>query len=141
MKERTVSMNKKISTRSGFLTGLSILLYLLILHRFGVHEKSPLTLLQFAILFAGVLVSSALLYKHYAGITFFESFNHNAKTVATSVVLLIIGQIMMYLIFAKGAISGKEITFLMMKSIFAYSLSGLLSSLFCSYIFYTFTKK
>jgi hypothetical protein len=35
----------------------------------------------------------------------------------------------------------RSMTFMIMKTIFAYTFSGLLSAFFSTYIFYTFTKK
>lgn len=134
-------MNKTISTRTGLLTGLSVLLYTLVLQRLGVAAQSPLVLFQFLLLFVGVLVSCFLLFRFYAGIRFLDAFTHCAKTVAMVIIVVIIGNAGLFFIFSPKGTPLAQLTFMIMKTVFSYALSGLLSAFFTSYIFHTFTKK
>ncbi len=93
------------------------------------------------ILFMGIFVSCFLLYRYYAGISFIDSLTHCLKTLATILVIVIIGNGILFFIFSAKGEPVSNLTFLIMKTIFAYSISGLLSSLFSSFIFNTFTKK
>ena len=134
-------MNKTISTRTGFITGLVILLYVLLLIKFNVEPNSPLILVQFGFIFLGILISCALLYRHYADISYLEAFTHCGKTVAMIIVIAVLGNSILYLIFSPKGSPMSELTLIIMKTIFSYALSGLLSAFFTSYIFHTFTKK
>ena len=134
-------MNKTISTRTGLLTGLLILFYLLLLQKFQVPPNSPLVLVQFGLLFVGILISCYLLYKYYAGISYIEAFTHCGKTAAMIIVITVLGNTILYFVFAGKDSPIGNLTFIIMKTIFAHGLSGLLSSFFSSYIFHTFTKK
>lgn len=134
-------MNKTISTRTGFVTGLLILFYLLLLQKFNIPPNSPWVLVQFLFAFLGILVSCFLLYKFYAGITYIEAFTHCGKTAAMIIVITVLGNAILYFIFAGKDSPISNLTFIIMKTIFAYGLSGLLSAFFTSYIFHTFTKK
>lgn len=134
-------MNKTISTRTGLLTGLLILFYLLLLQKFQVAANSPLVLVQFGLLFVGILISCYLLYKYYAGISYIEAFTHCGKTAAMIIVITVLGNTVLYFVFTGKDSPISNLTFIIMKTIFAYGLSGLLSSFFSSYIFHTFTKK
>jgi hypothetical protein len=134
-------MNKTISTRTGLLTGLLILFYLLLLQKFQVAANSPLVLVQFGLLFVGILISCYLLYKYYAGISYIEAFTHCGKTAAMIIVITVLGNAILYFVFTGKDSPISNLTFIIMKTIFAYGLSGLLSSFFSSYIFHTFTKK
>lgn len=133
--------NRKISNGVGLITGLSILCLVLLFHKMGVSPQSPVAFIQFALLLMGVLVSSAFLYKFYTGIQFGEAFSHNAKTVATTTLVVIIGNILLHFLLNRDAGFDRSMTFMIMKTIFAYTFSGLLSAFFSTYIFYTFTKK
>jgi hypothetical protein len=133
--------NRKISNGVGLITGLSILCLVLVLHKMGVSPLSPVALIQFAVLMLGVFISSALLYKFYTGIQFSEAFSHNAKTVATTTLVVIVGNILLHFMLNRSAGFDRSMTFMIMKTIFAYTFSGLLSAFFSTYIFYTFTKK
>ncbi len=134
-------MNKTISTRVGFITGILILSFILLLVKIQLAAESPLHLLQFLLLFGGVMVSLFLLFKHYTDIRLIEAFSHGMKTVATILILVIIGNSLLFFIFSKGQDMLQQLTFLIMKTLFSYGLSGTLSSLFGAYIFKTFTKK
>ncbi len=134
-------MNKTISTRVGLITGLSVLLFTFVLQKMGIPSNSPVVLLQFLIVFLGIFISCYLLYKHYAGIRYIESFTHCAKTVAMIIVIVVIGNGLLYYLLAKETAQFSELTLIVMKTIFSFAISGLLSSFFTSYIFHTFTKK
>lgn len=133
-------MNKTISTRTGIITALSILFFIIVLERLGVPNNSPIVFFQFLILFVGLFITTFFLFKYYTGIKFIESFTHCLRTLATILVLLIFGNtILFFMLSPHSPIS--NLTFLIMKTIFAFGLSGLLSAFFWSYIFTTFTKK
>ena len=134
-------MNKQISTRVGLITSFIILAFLLFLIKAGVPNDSPYILFQFLILFVGILVSIFILYRYYAGIQFIESFSHGLRTLATTVVIVILGNVIIYFIFRQADNPLSNLTFLIMKIIFSYSAAGVLSSLISSLIFNTFTKK
>lgn len=134
-------MNKTISTRVGFITGTTILAFLLFLVKMHVSPTSQLSLLQFGVLFIGVLISCYLLFRYYAGIKFTEAFTHCMKTVATIVMVVIFGNSILFFIFGTHEHRMQQFTLLLMKTLFAYGISGIFSSLFASYIFNTFTKK
>lgn len=134
-------MNKTISTRVGLITGILILSLILILVKVHLAAESPVHLLQFLLLFSGVMVSMYLLFKYYAEIRFVEAFSHGMKTVATILILVIIGNSILFFIFSTGKDMLQQLTFLIMKTLFSYGLSGTLSSIFAAYIFKTFTKK
>lgn len=134
-------MNRTISTRSGIITALLILAYILLLMKAGINPGSSYNLIQFLILFAGILVSRFFLQRHYAGISFLDSFTHGMRTLATTMVLVIVGNSMLFFIFRPGGEPMDSLTFMIMKTIFAYGVSGLLSALLSSLIFNTFTKK
>lgn len=134
-------MNKTISTRAGLITGLCILLFTLFLQRLGVPPQSPLVLLQFLFVLLGVVISCFLLYRFYAGIRFVEAFTHCAKTVATTLMIVLLGNALLFFILSPKGTPFSQLTFMIMKTVFSYALSGLLSSFFTSYIFHTFTKK
>lgn len=134
-------MNKTISTRSGILTGLAILLFSLLIQKMGLPDNSPFILLQFLLLLIGIATSCFFLYQKYAGITFIEAFTHCAKTVATTIIIVLLGNTLLYFLFSPNGTPFSTYTFMIMKTIFSYALSGLFSSFFCSYIFHTFTKK
>ena len=134
-------MNKKISTRSGLITGILILAYLTLLTRYAGAAAEKYSLWQFGILSIGLLVSYYFLYHYYAGIRFSEAFVHGIKTLATTLVILIIGNSLLFLALQPAPIVFSDITYIIMKTIFSYSVSGVLSALFWSFIFNTFTKK
>ncbi len=134
-------MNKKISTRTGIITALVILSFIVFMIRLKLPVNSPYNLLQFLILFIGIFVSCWLLYKHYAGISLIDSLAHGLKTLATILVIIILGNSLLFFIVSPKGEPVSNLTFLIMKTIFAYSVSGVLSALFSSFIFNTFTKK
>lgn len=133
-------MNKKISTYTGIITGIIILAFILILGSFHLPERSPVILLQYFILFLGILTSCILLYKNYADIKFVDSFTHCIRTAVTVIAIVLIGTTLLFIFFAEKK-TFTAYTWSLMYTIFTYSLSGLLSSLFTSLIFNTFTKK
>jgi hypothetical protein len=132
-------MNKKISTRVGIVTGLSILAFILFLRNIAIVENSPIIFLQFVILLVGIVVSCILLYRFYADIQFVDAFTHCIKTAITALLIVMIGYSILFLIFSKNQ-PFSSYTLMLMKTIFAYSLSGLFSAFFTSLIFNTFTK-
>lgn len=132
-------MNKKISTRVGLTTGLGILAFILALRNMPLAENSPLIFGQFAILLLGVLVSCFLLYRYYADIKFLDSLIHCIKTAITAIIIVLMGNAILFFIFNKSE-PFSSFTLVVMKTIFAFSLSGLLSAFFTSLIFNTFTK-
>ncbi len=133
-------MNKKISTRTGIITGLTILAFILVLRNIRLAEHSPVIFLQFMILLAGMVVSCFLLYRYYADIQFIEAFTHCIKTAITALIIVLAGNAVLFFIFSKNE-PFSNFTFVLMKTIFAYTMSGLLSAFFTSLIFNTFTKK
>jgi hypothetical protein len=134
-------MDKKISTRTGIITALLIMAFILFLKAAHVTDNSPVILLQFAILFLGLLSSCYFLYKYYADIKFLDAFKHCIKTLATIIVLVAIGNAILFLVFKTDETPWSNLTILIGSTIFKFSLSGILSSLFSSFIFNTFTKK
>jgi hypothetical protein len=134
-------MNKKISTRVGIITAMTILAYLLILRGTNVATNSPLVAIQFLLLFIGLFVSCYLLYKNYTAITFIDALKHCIKTLATVMVLMVAGNALLFFILKTSQQPMSDLTILIGYTIFAYSISGMFSSLFSSFIFNTFTKK
>ncbi len=134
-------MNKKISTRTGIITSFIILSFILLLIKMNIAPNSYYNLGQFAILFTGIFISCFLLYKHYAGIAFIEAFTHCLKTVATILVIIILGNAVLFFLLREKNEPLSNLTMIIMKTIFAYSASGVLASLLSSLIFNTFTKK
>lgn len=134
-------MNKKISLRTGTLTGMAIVLYILLLQKIEPNLRSNLVLFQFLFLLIGILISCFLLYRFYAGISLMEALTHCFKTVAATLVVVLIGNTLFYFLFSPSGQPFSNLTWIIMKNVFAYSLSGLLSSFFSSMIFHTFTKK
>lgn len=134
-------MNKTISTRSGVITALLILSYILFLIKAGVQAGSGYNLFQFLILFMGIMASRFFLGRYYDGIAFLESITHGMRTLATIMVLVIAGNTILYFVFRETGEPLANLTMMIMKTIFAYGVSGLLSTLLSSLIFNTFTKK
>lgn len=134
-------MNKTISTRSGIITALLILSYILFLIKAGVQAGSSYNLYQFLILFIGIMASRFFLHRYYAGISFLDSFTHGMRTLATTIVLVIAGNTILFFIFRQSGEPVSNLTYMIMKTIFAYGVSGVLSALLSSLIFNTFTKK
>ncbi|MEZ5045419.1 MAG: hypothetical protein R2831_00320 [Chitinophagaceae bacterium] len=132
-------MNKTISTRTGILTAIFIILYIVLLQRIHISQTSGWAFLPFLFIFLGIIISNLFLYKYYAGIAFIDVLTHSVRTLSTILFLLIVGHSILYFLFTKNN-SMQEWTWMLMKTIFAYGLSGMLSAFFCSFIFYTFTK-
>ena len=133
-------MNKSIRTRAGLITGIVVIAYVLLLRFLGIPDQSPLVLAQFGIVFVGLLASTYLLFKHYAGIRFIEAFTHCTRTLATALVVILFGYTLMFWLIPSAESSMAAFNFMLMKLLFAFAFSGLLSSAFASYIFYTFTR-
>ncbi len=134
-------MNKKITTRTGIITSLLILSFIIFMSTLHLPANSSYNLFQFLILFIGIFTSCFLLYRYYTAISLIDSLTHCLKTLATILVIVIIGNGILFFVFSPKEEPVSNLTFLIMKTIFAYSISGLLSSLFSSFIFNTFTKK
>ncbi len=132
-------MNKQISTRVGAITGILILAFTLILSLITLQQMAIIFTLRFLILFAGVLASCVLLYKYYADIKFLDAFIHCVKTSITAIIIVLVGNTILFLIFEKNK-TFSNYTLDLMMNIFTFSISGLLSSFFTSLIFNTFTK-
>lgn len=133
-------MNKTISTRIGILTGLSIITWNLFLSLNHVPGNSPLALAQFLFLFLGIVGSCFALTRYYASIDFLDFLKHGFRTLATIMFLIIVGNTILFYVFDTSK-NFSNLTLIVMKTIFSYSISGLLSSFFTSYLFNTFTKK
>lgn len=133
-------MNKTISTRVGILTSLIIITWNLFMGLNNIPGNSPLALLQFLFVFCGIIGSAFALTKYYDGIDFLDFLKHGLRTLATIMFLIIVGNALLFFIFDSQR-NFSALTMLVMKTIFSYSLSGLLSAFFTSYLFNTFTKK
>ncbi|MGI9192530.1 MAG: hypothetical protein ACR2IL_10440 [Chitinophagaceae bacterium] len=133
-------MNKTIRTRAGLITGTAVILLVLFLRLLGVPDNSPLVLLQFGLVLLGLLASSFFLHKYYAGVTFMEGLTHCTRTLATCLVVVLLGYTAIYWGSNAGKAQWNEYNFMLMKLLFSFAVSGLLSSFFASYIFYTFTR-
>lgn len=134
-------MNKKIATRSGLITGLLILCWNVFMITLKLTEHSPLLLLQFLFVLLGFIGSCYSLKQHYAAITLGDYFKHCIRTLATLLFIVIAGNALLYILFHKAGDPWSNLTFMIMKTIFSYSLSGALSAFFTSFLFNTFTKK
>jgi hypothetical protein len=132
-------MNKTIRTRSGLITGGVVLLYVLLLRLMGVPDNSPWVLIQFALVMLGLIGSCFWLYRQYAGIRFIEALTHCTRTLATAIVVILLGFTLIYWT-SQGNTSFTGYNFMLMKVLFSFAASGLLSAFFTSYIFYTFTR-
>lgn len=133
-------MNKTIRTRTGLITGACVIAYALILRALGVPDQSPLVLIQFGLVLVGLLTSSYFLHKYYADVTFLEGLTHCTRTLATTLVIVLLGYSIIYWGSRAGNAQWSEYNFMLMKLLFSFAISGLLSSFFASYIFYTFTR-
>ena len=134
-------MNKKISTRVGIITALLILMFLMVIHSMQLPANSPIIFIQFLFLFIGILASTFLLYKYYTDIKLIDAFKHCFRTLATIVVLMAIGNTILFFAFKKPSDPMSNLTIILGYTLFAYGLSGALSSFISSFIFNTFTKK
>lgn len=134
-------MNRKIATGTGIITAILILAYLTFLLASHTPNQAKLSLFQFLICFAGILVSCFMLYRYYADIKFSEAFIHCMKTLATILFIMILGNSIMFYLIPGADTNFEALTMVIMKTIFSYSVSGILSALFSSLIFNTFTKK
>lgn len=133
-------MNRKIAAIVGLITGMSILAFIIVLRQLNVPANSSLVFIQFLLATIGIFISCALLFKYYAGIRFIEALNHSFRTLSSIIFTVVMGNVILFIVFKDSSTSWKELNLLIMKTIFSYGLSGVLSSFFCSYIFYTFTK-
>ncbi|HNF71353.1 MAG TPA: hypothetical protein PLP34_03000 [Chitinophagaceae bacterium] len=133
-------MNKKIALRSGIITGFSIVTFLSFLNMPGIQKPEQLSLIQFILFFAGIFTSMYFLFRYYTGIRGIEAFLHGIKTASSALMIVLAGNLILFFIMQKGDVHFSEITLMIMKTIFAYSLCGVLWSLLSSLIFNTFTK-
>lgn len=133
-------MNKTLSTRIGLITSFIIIAYNLILISQKIAPNSPLSLVQFLMVFVGIIVSAFFLQKHYAAITFFDYLKHCMSTLSTIITLMVITNVILFFVFKTKEEPMSNITWMIMKTIFSFSISGILSSFFTSFIFNTFTK-
>lgn len=106
-----------------------------------MHPQSPWQLLQFGVLLVAMVIAMAWLKKYYAGITMFDYFKHGIRTLATIMFIIIVGNSILYFVLAGKNEPLSNLTWMIMKTIFSYSASGVLSAFFTSFIFNTFTKK
>jgi chromate transport protein ChrA len=97
--------------------------------------------LQYAFIFLGMLASCFMLRKYYDGIKMFDYFKHCLRTLATAVVIIVIGNFIIYLLMRSNEEPWSNLTIVIGSILFATTLSGMFSSLIASFIFYTFTKK
>jgi hypothetical protein len=134
-------MNRKIATRSGLITGLAILSFNMVLVQWKFTQQSPLQLIQFSFVLFGMLGSCFMLTRHYAGISLGDYIKHCLRTLSTLMFIVIAGNTILYFIFRKPDEPWANLTFMIMKTIFSYSVSGALSAFFTSFLFNTFTKK
>jgi hypothetical protein len=133
-------MNKTLATRTGIITSILIIAYILILIAQKVPPSSPLPLIQFLILFIGIFFSAFFLQKYYAGITFFDYLKHCLKTLATILFIVIVSRAVIFYFFNRQNFIFANFTLDIMQTIFGFSVSGILSAFFTSFIFNTFTK-
>jgi hypothetical protein len=136
-------MNKKISTRAGIIVGIFIFGFILLLRRLNIEAQSssPIILLQFLFLFLGIVGSCFMLSKYYDAISMMDYFKHCLRTLATSIVLIVFGTIALFFILRTDGEPSSNLTIIVGYTIFAYTISGLMSSLIASFIFNTFAKK
>ncbi|MBL7774208.1 MAG: hypothetical protein JNM95_15215 [Chitinophagaceae bacterium] len=134
-------MNKKIATQSGIITAFLILTLNVFFVKMKITGNSPVLLLQFLFVLLGFIGSCFALQKHYAGILFFDYLKQCIRTLATIMFIVIAGNVILYLLFRKPEEPWSAMTFMIMKTIFSYSISGAFSAFFTSFLFNTFTKK
>jgi hypothetical protein len=134
-------MNRKISTRVGLITGMIILSFLLIVRANHLPTNSPWIGMQFLLLLIGLLASCFLLYRYYADIKFLDAFKHCIKTLTTTMAIMAVGNTLLFFILKAPQDPLSNLTVILGYTLFSYSLSGVLSSLFSSFLFNTFTKK
>lgn len=133
-------MNKTLATKTGIITSILIIAYNLILIAKKVPPSSPMALIQFLMVFIGIGISAFLLQKHYAAITFFDYLKHCMSTLSTIIFLIVVSNVILFFVLKDKSDPMSNITWLIMKVIFSFSVSGILSSFFTSFIFNTFTK-
>ncbi|HMN32905.1 MAG: hypothetical protein IT215_03645 [Chitinophagaceae bacterium] len=132
-------MNKKISTNVGAITGIIILAYMLLIRAWVNEEHSYLVLGSYLLLLFGMIISTLILYKYYSDIKVIDAFIHNARTGITALVIILIGSTLMYL-FLSPQKTFTDYNIQLMKIVFSFTISGLISSLFTSVIFNIFAK-
>lgn len=133
-------MNRTISTRTGLLAGLCILLYTLWLQKAGVPPRSPMVLLRFAFVPAATVIATVFLYRSYAGIRFVDLFTHCARTLATLVIVVVLGDILAVLLLSKEPFTWGALNRTLMFTVFTYTLVGLLSAFLTSLLFHNFAN-
>jgi hypothetical protein len=133
-------MDRKIATGVGIVAALMIHVLNLIWLKMHVVQ-SPLNQLQFLLVLLAMVVSSFLLRRYYADISLFDNFKHCLRTLSTLLFLVIVGNVIIYFIFRKPNDPWAAMTLMIMKTIFAFSMSGALSAFVTSFIFNTFTRK
>ena len=133
-------MNKTLATKTGLITSIIIIAYNLLLISRKIAPNSPFSLVQFLFVFLGIVASAFFLQKHYAAITFFDYLKHCMSTLATIITLMVITNVILFFVFRTKGEPMSNITWMIMKTIFSFSISGILSSFFTSFIFNTFTK-
>ena len=132
-------MNKTISTKTGLITGILIIAFQLIMFSIKL-DKSPLIALQFFIEFLGLVASCFFLQKLYASISFIDYLKHCIKTLATILFIVIVSTAVIFYFFNRQNFIFANFTLGIMQTIFGFSVSGILSAFFTSFIFNTFTK-
>ena len=118
-------MNLKGYTQFGLLTGIIILVYQLVLIMLGM-QNSPLVGLQYLILFAGIFISIKI-YDRENILVILDLFMVGIRTMSSTLVVLVIGAGLFYMIFPHP--EGSKFTYNLMMVIFPFGMSGALSSL------------
>lgn len=136
----TNHLHQKIATQSGLIISILIIATNLLLMSLHTPHNSPLVFIQFGLVAVAMIWSAYQLKKHYADIHFFDYFKHTLRTLSTLMFVVIVSQIILFFVFRKKTDPISNVTLIMMKTIFSYASSGLLSAFFTSLIFNTFTK-
>ncbi len=123
------------------LTGIAIGAYSILLKYIGIADNSSLILVQYLLVWIGIIISSYLLFKYYADIKLIEAFAHNARTLATILIVVLLTYSALYIAVSQKEFSWSVFNFMLMKVIFSFALSGLIASFVTSYFFHTFTPK
>jgi hypothetical protein len=134
-------MNKKIATGTGIVGAILILTLNLFWIKLHIEPNSPLIQIQYLVVLFGMLVSGFLLRKYYDAIQFIDYVKHGLRLLSTLLFLVIVGSVIIFLIFREPNSPWSALTLMIMKLIFSFSVSGLLSAILTSVIFNTFTPK
>lgn len=130
-------MKIKGFTQIGFITGLLIVLYQLLLIKSGKAE-GPLWLVQYAFLYIGIFIS-IYLYNRTNKLVLGDLFMIGFRTLSMSMLIILLYYIILHVTWTKS--QGRSLTEVLMFVVFSYGFSGILSILVSAVINKTLLNK